>query len=306
MGSAHVRFVRGGLAAKCSIINLVSRHRNRQKVTVMSNAKLFTALVKAQAEMGKLLKDSQNLHLKNRYASLAAVLDTCRQPLANNGIVLYQEASTAADMPHHVIVTSTLVHGESGESVTASLPIPLAQNNAQGIGSAITYGRRYLAMAQCGLAPDDEDDDDGNKASGKAQPQQDPAQRQQPAKPQPSAQHRQPTQAPAKPAQVDSEAQELADSVGAVVTVVDAALEKARKAFHAEVVATFPKDDVDHARHWLIKRYTGKTTPSNVRESANDLATDELTALAGVLKSHRKTYADQWIVEKTAPIPASK
>lgn len=275
----------------------------------MSNAKLFSALVKAQAEMANPVKDSMNPHLRNKYASLASVLDACRLPLANNGVVVYQSASIAPDMPNHVIVTSMLVHGESGESISDSLPIPLQKNDAQGIGSAITYGRRYMLLAQLGLAPDDEDDDDGNKASGRTQPQAAQAQRQQPTKPATtnSAQHRQP---PSQAETPNSENQALADAVGATATVKpDPALEKARKAFHAEVQATFAAEtaeDINHARHWLIKRYTTKTTPENVRESANDLSGAELVALAGVLKTHRKTYQDQWIAEKTAPIPANK
>jgi hypothetical protein len=73
---------------------------------------------------------------------------------------------------------SSLVHPESGEIVQEQLPIPLAQQTAQAIGGAITYGRRYLAMAMCGLAPDD--DDDGNTASQQRQP---PAQQKPQAQP---------------------------------------------------------------------------------------------------------------------------
>ena len=175
----------------------------------MSNEKLFTALVKAQTEMANPVKDSLNPHLRNKYASLAAVLDACRLPLANNGVVVYQSASIAPDMPNHVIVTSMLVHGESGESISDSLPIPLQKNDAQGIGSAITYGRRYMLLAQLGLAPDDEDDDDGNKASARtATPQNTP--RQQTAKPATNGtQHRQTAQPVQKPSQVDAETKEL-------------------------------------------------------------------------------------------------
>lgn len=266
----------------------------------MSNTNLFSALVKAQTEMGNPVKDSTNPHLRNKYASLASVLDACRLPLANNGIVVYQAASMAPDMPQHVIVTSMLVHGESGESISDSLPIPLAKNDAQGIGSAITYGRRYMLLAQLGLAPDDEDDDDGNKASGRNQAAQQPRQQQS-----------------AKPTQVDADTAALAASVNAVVTngadfdaipnaTASDALDKARKAFHATIVDTFPKDDVDHARHWLIKRYSTKTTPNSVRSSANELAIEELRALTGALKAHRKTYQDGWIAEKTAPIVNDK
>lgn len=274
----------------------------------MSNEKLFTALVKAQTEMANPVKDSLNPHLRNKYASLAAVLDACRLPLANNGVVVYQSASIAPDMPNHVIVTSMLVHGESGESISDSLPIPLQKNDAQGIGSAITYGRRYMLLAQLGLAPDDEDDDDSNKASNRvATPQ---PQRQQPAKPATNgAQHRQ------APVKVDTETKELADSVGATITSAEEfdaipgakqsdALDKARKAFHAECTSTFPKDDLDDARHWMIHSYTAKNTPDNVRSSANDLTTDELADLAGNLKQYRKGLAGRWTKEKDAWLEA--
>jgi hypothetical protein len=135
---------------------------------------LFGALLKAQAQMGGLVPDSTNPHLKNKYASLAAVLDVVQEPLRNAGLVLYQSATYADGA---VMVMSSLVHPESGEIVQEQLPIPLAQQTAQAIGGAITYGRRYLAMAMCGLAPDD--DDDGNTAS---------QQRQQPAQQKPQAQ----------------------------------------------------------------------------------------------------------------------
>jgi|JI10StandDraft_1071094.scaffolds.fasta_scaffold276781_2 hypothetical protein len=270
----------------------------------MSNAKLFTALVKAQAEMDNPVKDSTNPHLRNKYASLASVLDACRLPLAKNGVVVYQSASIAPDMPNHVIVTSMLVHGESGESISDSLPIPVQKNDAQGIGSAITYGRRYMLLAQLGLAPGDEDDDDGNKASGRTQPQPAQAQRPQPAKPVTNGtQHRQP-QVTQQPPQVDAENAELAASVNAVV--VDPALDKARAAFHAQIASTFPKDDINDARHWFIEKYTTNYIPDNIRKSANTLTVDELEKMTSAMKTNTKKYRDMWIVAKTAPIPANK
>lgn len=121
---------------------------------------LATALLKAQAGMGKLIKDSKNPHFKSSYASLTAVLDTVRPALTDAGVVLYQSASAAEGM---VIVRSMLVHAETGESIEEQLALPVGQATAQSYGSAITYGRRYLAMAMCGLAPDD---DDGSEAGG--------------------------------------------------------------------------------------------------------------------------------------------
>jgi hypothetical protein len=134
------------------------------------NGKLFGALLKAMQEMGRLTPDSTNPHLRNKYASLAAVLDTVRGPLHNNGLVLYQSATSSQDEHGTVVVVmSTLAHPESGEVLQESLPMPLSKVTSQEIGSAITYGRRYLAMAMCGLAPDD---DDGNEASKQTRPAQ--------------------------------------------------------------------------------------------------------------------------------------
>lgn len=121
---------------------------------------LFSALLRAQGKMGGLVPDSTNPHLKNKYASLAAVLDVVQGPLREAGIVLYQSATLADNA---VVVMSALIHPESGEQIQEQLPIPVANLTAQAIGGAITYGRRYLAMAMCGLAPDD--DDDGNAVS---------------------------------------------------------------------------------------------------------------------------------------------
>jgi len=232
-----------------------------------TNAKLFTALVKAQAETGKLLKDSINPHLRNKYASLAAVIETVRQPLTNNGLVLYQAASTYLDQPAHVIVSSSLIHGESGEMVTEHIAIPLVQITAQAIGSAITYGRRYLAMAQCGLAPDDEDDGNGASQSHHARPQ---------PQPQPQAK------------------QDAAwDSIPRAKPT-DADLTKARKAFHAQIANTFNKDDIDSARHWMIESYTSKQTPDNPRTSTNDLSIDELVELRRTLENHKGIVLQRW------------
>ena len=121
--------------------------------------------------MGKLIKDSSNPQFnksgKPTYASLAAVLETVRGPLTDAGIVLYQSASAAEG---GVMVRSMLIHAESGESIEEVLPLPVAQQTPQAYGSAITYGRRYLAMAMCGLAPDDDDGNEGSQQKQVYQP----------------------------------------------------------------------------------------------------------------------------------------
>lgn len=152
---------------------------------------LANALLQAQRQMGKLIYDSNNPHFRSRYASLTAVLDTVRGPLSDAGLVLYQSASAGDGV---VMVRSMLVHAETGESIEETLPLPVGQATPQAYGSAITYGRRYLAMAMCGIAPDDDDGEVGSK------PQEAPR-RTLPQKP--TAQHRKPQPDPVPPATAD-------------------------------------------------------------------------------------------------------
>lgn len=223
------------------------------------NQHLFSALLKAQSEMAILSPDSKNPHLRSEYASLAAVLKTCRPALAKHGLVLYQGTYTMLDESPTVVVTSTLVHAESGESIAENLSIPLSKVTAQEIGSAITYGRRYLAMAQTGLAPDD---DDGNEVSK-----------------QPAAQIAQPThRGPA------------ANGNGATKP---AAKSKEFKRFMAEGTKLF-NGQWDDARHWLIERYTRKVTPDKVRTSANDLSDGEIATLVDALVGKKDYYLAEW------------
>lgn len=130
-------------------------------------ANLAPALVKAQAAMQAIGKDSTNPHFKNKYASLDTIIETIRPILGAHGLALTQTAEAVAD-GKALIVLTTLVH-TSGETLTGSAYVPIAKQDAQGAGGALTYGRRYSLAALLCLAT--EEDDDGNAASRpKAQP----------------------------------------------------------------------------------------------------------------------------------------
>jgi hypothetical protein len=122
-------------------------------------AKLAAALCKAQAAMGGAKKDSTNPHFKNAYADLASIWDAVRKPLTDNGLAVVQFPRTTRN---GVEVETMLVHS-SGEYMTDVLWLPVLKMDAQGVGSAITYGRRYALMAVTGIAP--VVDDDGNAAA---------------------------------------------------------------------------------------------------------------------------------------------
>ena len=126
---------------------------------------IATALAKAQANMGKALKQANNPHFRSKYADLGNVMDACLPALNEAGIALIQP--TGED-EHGRFVETILIHGESGESLTCRVPLIVSKNDMQGYGSAVTYARRYGLMAMAGIAPED---DDGN-AAAKAPPKQ--------------------------------------------------------------------------------------------------------------------------------------
>lgn len=124
-----------------------------------SIAAIGSALAKAQAVLEGATKDSLNPHFKNKYADLASVWDACRKVLPANGIAVFQPVTGGES--GSVTVTTLLVH-TSGEFISADLTLRAQQDTPQGIGSCITYGRRYGLSSLVGVSPED---DDGEAAS---------------------------------------------------------------------------------------------------------------------------------------------
>lgn len=114
---------------------------------------------KALSEFRRLLpavaKDARNPHFNSSYASLANILEEAAGPLEKSGLSFVQ-------YPNGRELVTTIVHIESGESISGTLPLNPAKDDPQGIGSALTYTRRYALVTMLGLAMED---DDGNAAS---------------------------------------------------------------------------------------------------------------------------------------------
>ena len=127
-----------------------------------SIAALAAALSKAQATMTSAKKDSTNPHFKSRYADLASVWDACRESLTKNGLAVVQ--LPGKDEAGYYVET-VLTHS-SGEFVSCKLHIVPIKDDPQGLGSSITYARKYALAAIAGIAPDDSDDD-GEAAMGR-------------------------------------------------------------------------------------------------------------------------------------------
>jgi hypothetical protein len=124
---------------------------------------LASAMSKLQSEIRDAEKDNQAYNYK--YADLGTVLGLIRPLLAKNGLSFQQHVGNADGK----VVIETIIMHSSGQWISSELAMPEVQsksmNAAQGIGSVITYGRRYALTAIFGIT---QVDDDGS--AGKSEP----------------------------------------------------------------------------------------------------------------------------------------
>lgn len=132
--------------------------------TTHATPDLFAALAAAQAEVGNAAKNSANPHFKSRYADLAEVLNTVRPVFARHGLSIIQATGFSGAL---VSVETILAHAGGGYLSSVASCVP-AKTDAQGIGSATTYLRRYGLAAMAGVA---QEDDDGNSAAHNTPPE---------------------------------------------------------------------------------------------------------------------------------------
>ena len=121
------------------------------------------AMVAAQKATEAVYKANTNPAFKSKYADLAAVVEAIVPALNTHGIAVIQAPGFDGEM---VTVETTFLH-ESGSAMSSVMTLRPSKLDPQGVGAAVTYGRRYALLAMAGGAPED---DDGNAASGHAEP----------------------------------------------------------------------------------------------------------------------------------------
>ena len=137
---------------------------------------LAAALASAQAGFTFAAKDNEAPVFekggravgKRKYADLQSVLDAVRHGLTANGIAVIQ-----APMPEEkgIKLRTTLAH-KSGQWMASELFLPNDKmGGVQGMGSALTYARRYALAAMVGIAQDDDDGETAMEESRKAEKQ---------------------------------------------------------------------------------------------------------------------------------------
>src|ERR1035437_3348449 len=115
---------------------------------------LAEAMATAQSEIKNAVRNATNPFYKSSYADLLAVRDAYSAPFAAVGLSLLQLPETDDD--GNLVLTTVLLH-KSGQYIGGSVALHPIKSDPQGIGSAITYQRRYSAAAMAGVAIEDDD-----------------------------------------------------------------------------------------------------------------------------------------------------
>ena len=105
-----------------------------------------------------ILAGGKNPHFKSDYIQLDALVKKI-DPVCQKcglGIMMF---------PTGTGLITILFHKESGQYIQSYYELILDKQNAQGVGSALTYAKRQTLQAMFGLSAGPEEDDDGNEAS---------------------------------------------------------------------------------------------------------------------------------------------
>jgi hypothetical protein len=193
--------------------------------------KIIPAFIAFQSDMPAVPKDSENPAFtrgdkKSKYASLGGITEAMRPHLKANGLGVTQYMGYRDGVQ---LMFTRIMHTSGQWMEDDGYLINPTRNDPQGMGSAVTYGRRYTLGASLGIIT--EDDDDGNKAS-------------EPVKPTPAVQ---PT--PAKPAVKELKEPDWFTENGELN-------ENGIKAAHSIIDMTFPWSKIE--KHYLIDKGTKK------------------------------------------------
>jgi len=130
--------------------------------TPENHAAFCAAMAKAQGAIQNITKGAVNPHFRSNYADLASIRDGIHEVLAENGLFIMQKLVT---VERGLEVHTTVAHAGGYREPENVFFVPVGKMDAQTLGSAATYARRYTQMGLFNLAGED---DDGNAATAAA------------------------------------------------------------------------------------------------------------------------------------------
>lgn len=129
-------------------------------------SEIAKALVEFQGQvppvkMDKESKSERDQSFSYKYASLLAIFSTIRPVLYGCRLAVTQKVLTnLSDGIVSVKVKTILMH-ESGETLEDELEMWTGKTDPQGVGSLLTYAKRYSLSAMLGIVTEEDDDGKG-------------------------------------------------------------------------------------------------------------------------------------------------
>lgn len=133
---------------------------------------LYEALAKASEDLPIVIENTKK-GARGKYAPLDTLLKAVKPTLQKHNLLIRQgqERSHGADdggtKTRIYPVYTDIIHWPSGQMHRTTIDVPTPKLDAQGVGSAITYGKRYSLLAALGIATDDDVADDDGQAGRK-------------------------------------------------------------------------------------------------------------------------------------------
>jgi hypothetical protein len=142
---------------KAIVKHVVPEEINEEFSPTIGKLAAAMAAVQGNLENGKKMKEGYGY----KYMELGVLTDIIRPHLAKNGISIIQTHQLSRTGNLSVITRTTIMHS-SGEWIKSSIDIPITimkqLTQAQMIGIACTYGRRYALQALTMVAAEDDTD----------------------------------------------------------------------------------------------------------------------------------------------------
>jgi len=119
-----------------------------------------TAMSAIQGELDAAIKDRTNPAFKSKYADVNAVWAVIQPLVLKHGIAVVMLPSDSGE--RDVLSVDYLIVHVSGQFVGNTYACPVSKSDPQGMGSALTYARRYILKQVFQVC---DEDDDGNKST---------------------------------------------------------------------------------------------------------------------------------------------
>lgn len=133
---------------------MTTRVKKEEVAPQANSLNIYQKLHLAKQSMGKVIKNATNPHLKRNYADINSIIDTVEPILLDCGLIMMQPVKD--DKVYTIIIDI-----ETEEFVESFMQLPVI-TDAQKLGGAITYFRRYTLVSLLSLQAVD---DDGHEAS---------------------------------------------------------------------------------------------------------------------------------------------